>query len=149
MEKHIYKSHNKTLLLYHLVFPAKYRRKVFDESVDKTLKSICLEISDRYEIHFIEIGNDLDHVHFLVQSVPMLSITKIVTIIKSITAREIFSKHPEVKKILWGGSLWSSGYYANTVGQFSNSEVIKQYIKNQGKDSEYKKLHQGQLSFEL
>jgi len=149
MEKHIHKSHNKTLLLYHLVFPAKYRRKVFDESVDKTLKTVCLEISDRYEIHFIEIGNDLDHVHFLVQSVPMLSITKIVTIIKSITAREIFSKHPEVKKILWGGSLWSSGYYANTVGQFSNSEVIKQYIKNQGKDSEYKKLHQGQLSFEL
>jgi len=132
-----------------LVFPAKYRRKVFDESVDKTLKTICLEISDRYEMHFIEIGNDLDHVHFLVQSVPMLSITKIVTIIKSITAREIFSKHPEVKKILWGGSLWSSGYYANTVGQFSNSEVIKQYIKNQGKDSGYKKLHQGQLNLEL
>ena len=149
MEKHIYKSHNKTLLLYHLVFPAKYRRKVFDENVDKTLKSVCLEISDRYEIHFIEIGNDLDHVHFLVQSVPMLSITKIVTIIKSITAKEIFSKHPEVKKILWGGSLWSSGYYANTVGQFSNTEVIKQYIKNQGKDSKYKKLHQGQLSLEL
>ncbi len=149
MEKHIYKSHNKTLLLYHLVFPAKYRRKVFDESVDKTLKTICLEISDRYEIHFVEIGNDVDHVHFLVQSVPMLSITKIVTIIKSITAREIFSKYPEIKKILWGGSLWSSGYYANTVGQFSNSEVIKQYIKNQGKESEYKKLYQGQLSFEL
>jgi len=149
MEKHIHKSHNKTLLLYHLVFPAKYRRKVFDENVDKTLKTICLEISDRYEIHFIEIGNDLDHVHFLVQSVPMLSITKIVTIIKSITAREIFKEHPEVKKILWGGNLWSSGYYANTVGQFSNSEVIKQYIKNQGKDSEYKKLHQGQLNLEL
>ena len=149
MEKHIYKSHNKTLLLYHLVFPAKYRRKVFDENVDKTLKSICLEISDRYEIYFIEIGNDIDHVHFLVQSVPILSITKIVTIIKSITAREIFKEHPEVKKILWGGSLWSSGYYANTVGQFSNSEVIKQYIKNQGKESEYKKLHQGQLNLEL
>ena len=149
MEKHIHKSHNKTLLLYHLVFPAKYRRKVFDENVDKTLKSICLEISDRYEIHFIEIGNDLDHVHFLVQSVPILSITKIVTIIKSITAREIFKEHPEVKKILWGGSLWSSGYYANTVGQFSNSEVIKQYIKNQGKDSEYKNLYQGQLKLEV
>ena len=132
-----------------MVFPAKYRRKVLDESVDKTLKTICLEISDRYEIHFVEIGNDLDHVHFLVQSVPMLSITKIVTIIKSITAREIFSKHPEVKKILWGGSLWTSGYYANTVGQFSNSEVIKQYIKNQEKDSEYKKLHQGQLNLEV
>ena len=149
METHIYKSHNKTLLLYHLVFPAKYRRKVFDENVDKTLKMTCLEISDRYEIYFIEIGNDIDHVHFLVQSVPMLSITKIVTIIKSITARVIFKEHPEVKKILWGGSLWSSGYYVNTVGQFGNSEMIKQYIKNQGKDSEYKTLYQGQLNLEL
>jgi len=97
-DQHIYKSHNKTLLLYHLVFPAKYRKKIFDDKVDKTLKEICLEISDRYEIHFVEIGNDIDHVHFLVQSVPTLSVTRIVTIIKSITAREIFSKHKEIKK---------------------------------------------------
>ena len=111
-DQHIYKSHNKTLLLYHLVFPAKYRKKVFDEAVDITLKDICLEISDRYEIDFIEIGNDLDHVHFLVQSVPTLSVTRIVTIIKSITAREIFAKHKEVEEILWGGNLRTSGFYA-------------------------------------
>ena len=149
MEKHIYKSHNKTLLLYHMVFPAKYRKKIFDDEVDKTLKDTCLEISDRYEIHFLEIGNDLDHVHFLVQSVPTLSVTRIVTIIKSITSREIFAKHKEVKKILWGGNLWTSGYYVNTVGQFSNTEVIKKYIQNQGKDIEYTKLHEGQLNLEL
>ena len=89
-DQHIYKSHNKTLLLYHFVFPAKYRKEVFDPKVDTTLKEVCLGISDRYEIHFIEIGNDLDYVHFLVQSVPALSVTRIVTIIKSITAREIF-----------------------------------------------------------
>ena len=116
----IYKSHNKTLLLYHLVFPAKYRKKVFDEIIDITLKEICEEISSRYEINFIEIGNDEDHVHFLVQSVPTISLTKIVTIIKSITAREIFKKHPEIKKELWGGSLWTSGFYGNTVGQYAN-----------------------------
>ncbi len=149
MEKHIYKSHNKTLLLYHMVFPAKYRKKIFNDEVDMTLKETCLEISDRYEIYFLEIGNDLDHVHFLVQSVPTLSVTKIVTIIKSITAREIFAKHKEVKKVLWGGNLWTSGYYVNTVGQFSNTEVIKKYIQNQGKDIEYTKLHQGQLNLEL
>ncbi len=70
--------------------------------MDKTLKETCLEISERYEINFLEIGNDEDHVHFLVQSVPTLSITKIVTTIKSITAREIFSKHKDVRKIMWG-----------------------------------------------
>ena len=149
MEKHVYKSHNKTLLLYHMVFPAKYRKKIFDDEVDKTLKDVCLEIGDRYEIHFLEIGNDLDHVHFLVQSVPTLSVTRIVTIIKSITSREIFAKHKDVKKILWGGNLWTSGYYVNTVGQFSNTEVIKKYIQNQGKNIEYTKLHEGQLNLEL
>ena len=105
MSEHIYRQHNKTLLLYHLVFPAKYRRKVFSERVEDTLKQVCIDISERYEIKLIEIGCDEDHIHFLVQSVPKLSVTPILTIIKSITAREIYKAHPKVKKILWGGNL--------------------------------------------
>ena len=132
-----------------MVFPAKYRKKIFDDAVDKTLKEVCLEISERYEIHFVEIGNDIDHVHFLIQSVPTLAVTRIVTIIKSITAREIFAKHKDVKKVLWGGNLWTSGYYVNTVGQYGNTEVIQKYIQNQGKDIEYTKLHEDQLKLEL
>ena len=132
-----------------MVFPAKYRKKIFDDAVDKTLKEVCLEISERYEIHFVEIGNDVDHVHFLIQSVPTLAVTRIVTIIKSITAREIFAKHKDVKKVLWGGNLWTSGYYVNTVGQYGNTEVIQKYIQNQGKDIEYTKLHEDQLKLEL
>lgn len=145
--QHIHKSHNKTLLLYHMIFPEKYRRKVFDMAVDETLKKTCIEISERYEINFVEIGNDEDHVHFLIQSVPTLSVTKIVSTIKSITARAIFENHKEVKKLLWGGSLWSSGFYVNTVGQYANEDMIIQYVKNQGK--KYTKLHQGQLKIEL
>ena len=80
-DEHINKRHNKTLLLYHLVFPAKYRRKVLDKKVSDTLKETCVEISERYEINFLEIGTDEDHVHFLVQSVPTLSITRIISII--------------------------------------------------------------------
>src|ERR1700734_903316 len=116
--EYIHKFHNVTVLLYHFVCPAKYRRVVFSESVDKTLKEVCLELSKRYEIHFLEIGVDKHHVHFLVQSVPMYSPTRIITIIKSLTAREIFKVHPEVKKILWGGAFWSSGYFVNTVSKF-------------------------------
>jgi len=132
-----------------MVFPEKYRKKIFDDAVDKTLKDVCLEISERFEIHFLEIGNDIDHVHFLVQSVPTLPVTRIVTIIKSITAREIFAQHKELKKILWGGNLWTSGFYANTVGQFANEDVIKKYIQNQGKEVKYTKLHEAQLNLEL
>jgi len=49
MSEYIHKSHNVTVLLYYLVFPAKYRRAVFDKAVDEVLKEVCLEISERYE----------------------------------------------------------------------------------------------------
>lgn len=87
MSEYIHKSHNVTVLLYHLVFPAKYRRAVFDEQVDEVVREVCLEIEKRYEVKFIEIGVDKDHVHFLVQSVPTYSVTKLVKMIKSLTAR--------------------------------------------------------------
>ena len=127
--------------MYHFVCPAKYRRVVFSKEVDETLKQVCLDISVRYEIEFMEIGTDKNHVHFLVQSVPTYSPTKIVRIIKSITAREIFLRHPEVKKKLWGGEFWSDGYFVNTVSKFGSEEAIKKYVQNQGMDKEYTELH--------
>ena len=147
MSEHIFKSHNKTLLLYHLVFPSKYRRKVFTKEIEKTLVEVCADISIRYEINFIEIGNDEDHIHFLIQGIPTMPVSRIVQIIKSITARELFAKHKDIKKLLWGGNLWTSGFYANTVGQFANEETIKKYVKNQGKI--YDKVYSGQLQLNL
>jgi REP element-mobilizing transposase RayT len=84
---------------------------VISEEADKTLKEVCEEISKRYGIQFLEIGTEGDHVHFLVQSVSAYSPTKIATTIKSIIAREIFTKHPEVKKKLWGGEFWTDGHF--------------------------------------
>ena len=133
--------------MYHLVFPAKYRRKVFSSSVEKTLKETCLGIEERFEICFAEIGMEEDHVHFLVQGIPNMTVSRIVTIIKSITAKEIFKRHPETKKILWGGALWTSGYYANTVGRYASEETIRKYVRNQGR--EYKPIYEAQLSFDL
>ena len=139
MSKYVHKKHNVTVLLYHLVFPAKYRRAVFDERVDQELRDICLEIEKRYEIKFLEIGVDKDHVHFLVQSVPTYSVTSLVKMIKSLTAREIFKRCHHVKKQLWGGEFWSDGYFASTVGKHGDEEVISRYVKEQGKD--YLKLY--------
>ncbi len=132
--------------MYHIVCPAKYRRAVFTPPVDKKLKEVCLEISERYEITFLEIGTDRDHVHFLVQSVPTYSPKKIVQTIKSITAREIFSACPEVKKQLWGGEFWTDGYFISTVGKHGNEDVIKRYIQNQGEEVEYERLYKEQLT---
>ncbi len=145
--KYIHKSHNVSVLLYHFVCPAKYRRVVFSDVVDNTLKDTCLEISKRYEIHFLEIGTDNNHVHFLVQSVPKYSPTKIVTIIKSITAREVFRQNPQVKQKLWGGEFWTGGYFVNTVSKFGDENTISRYVREQGIEKEYRVLHKGdQLS---
>ena len=102
----IRKQHNVSILLYHIVCPAKNRKAVFTGEMDEKLKEICAEIALRYKIEFLEIRTDENHVHFLVQSVPKYSPTKIVRTIKSITAKEIFRQLPEEKK-LWGGEFWS------------------------------------------
>lgn len=93
-----------------------------------------MDISLRYEIHFLEIGTDKDHVHYLIQSVPTYSPTKIARTIKSITARYIFDKAPGVKRALWGGSFWGSGFYINTVGRHGTEKIISKYVKSQGKE---------------
>ena len=118
--------------MYHIVCPAKYRRAVFSADVDAKLKEVCDEIQKRYEITFLEIGTDDDHVHFLVQSVPTYSPKQLVQIIKSITAREIFKSCAEVKKYLWGGKFWSEGYFVSTVGAHGNEQMIKNYVQQQG-----------------
>ncbi len=144
MTDHILKRHNKNLLLYHIVCPVKYRRQVFTALVEETLQETCAGISERYEINFVEIGADENHVHFLVQSVPVKSPTELVTAIKSITAKEILRRHPEVQDQLWGGHLWTSGYYINTVGAMGNERVIRAYVKKQGLN--YNQIYRGQLS---
>jgi REP element-mobilizing transposase RayT len=147
MSKRIFKSHNVLILVYHLVCPAKYRRMVFSAEVDAALRDICIDLDQRYELRFLEIGMDNDHVHFLVPSVPSYSPTKIVRIIKSLTAREIFKRVPAVKQQLWGGEFWSDGFYIATVGQHVSEDVIRQYVKKQGSPKDYKTMHQKQLTF--
>jgi REP element-mobilizing transposase RayT len=145
MSELVRKSHNVTVLIYHYVCPAKYRRAIIDPKVDEIIKEICLEIEKRYEIKFLEIGTDKDHVHFLIQSVPTYSPTKIIQMVKSLTVREVFKKVPEVKKQLWGGEFWSDGYYVSTVGQRGSEETIRKYVKEQGKEEEYQQLYGQQL----
>ena len=145
--EYIHKRHNVSVIMYHFVCPAKYRKVVFSEEVDNTIKFVCEEMEKRYALRFLEIGTDKDHVHFLVQATPTKSPTQLITAIKSITAREVFARHREVKKQLWGGQFWTDGYYVSTVGKNGNETVIANYVKEQGREHEYKKLSDKQLSW--
>lgn len=147
--RYIHKSHNVSVLMYHLVCAAKYRRVVMSAQVDEVLRGACVEIQKRWEIEFLEIGLDRDHVHFLIQSVPTYSPTRIVTTVKSTIAREVFAKAPEVKEKLWGGEFWGEGYFVNTVGQHGSESVIAAYVARQGEGANYQVLHKGQMDLGL
>lgn len=100
MSEAIYKSHNVSKPMYYFILPTKYRRAVISEDVEEVIKETCIEISEMYELIFLEIGANKDHVHFLVQSAPNYSPAQLVKIVKSITAREAFRRCPVVKKKL-------------------------------------------------
>ena len=145
MADHIRKRHNKTLLVYHLVCPVKFRRNVFTEANEQILKQTCVELGLRYEIRFLEIGIDGDHAHFLLKTTPQRSVSDLVKLIRSITAKRLFEQHPEVKRLLWRGSFWTMEYYANTVGQYGNLAMLQNYVKKQG-SQHYKQIHHDTLS---
>ena len=69
--------------------------------------------------------------------------------VKSIIAREVFAKAPEVKRILWGGAFWGEGYFVNTVGQHGSEKVIAAYVRGLGGKSDYRTLHKGRLDLGL
>lgn len=94
-----------------------------------------------YDIYFLEIGTDNNHVHFLLQLVPTKRPTQIIKMLKSVTARELFRLHPEVKKQLWDGEFWADGYFLNTVSKFGDESTISKYIREQGIEIEYTVLH--------
>jgi len=76
----------------------------------------------------------------------MRSATRIIQTVKSITAKEIFKQHPEVKEKLWGGEFWTKGLYVNTVGRHGGENSIQAYVKSQGKEKEYKKPYSQQVA---
>ena len=118
---------------YHVVFPVKYRRALLDEAVVKIIVETAVEISERYDIEFEQIGCDRDHIHLLCSAHPKVAPGQIVRVFKSITAREIFRRKPSMKRVLWGGEFWTDGYYVATVGEGGSWEVIERYVRNQGK----------------
>lgn len=122
------------MLLYHLVCVIKYRKGVLTETVTNTLVNVCMEIEETSDIEFLEIGTDVNHVHFLIQTTPTYAVAQYVKLIKGRTANKIFKIHPELRNILYGGEFWSDGYWIVTVSQHGIEDVIRKYVREQGKD---------------
>ena len=135
--------HKVYVIKYHLMFVIKYRKDLFlHEAYVSRVKDIPRDLEKRYFLTTETIGFDEDHVHILTRVAPRYSPSRVIQIVKSITARELFKRFPEIKEELWGGEFWSAGGCIGTVGEGANADIIRKYIKKQGrKDNQLKLLH--------
>ena len=118
-----------------MVTAVKYRKVLLNSEVEACIKETLKGISERYEIIIDEVGFDQNHIHIFCGAAPGTSPLRVISIIKSITARKIFEKFPKLKKEeLWGGEFWSDGKYIGTVGEATSEKTIRNYIRNQSLD---------------
>jgi len=115
-----------------MVLVIKYRKSLITGPLFEFMKEVFVGITERYYLKFQAIGSDQDHLHILVEAAPRYSPSRVMQICKSITAREIFKRFPEVKKELWGGHFWSEGGHIDTVGDGYDVHAMEDYIKKQG-----------------
>ena len=125
-------SHSVFLCDYHIVFPTKYRRKIINDGMKAFMLARIETIREHYpQLQFKKVNTDKDHIDLLVSIPPSWSVSKVVSLIKTNTARNLKAEFPFLKEVYWGtDSIWSEGYFVSTVGV--NEEIIKRYIENQG-----------------
>ena len=128
-------------LKYHLVWIPKYRKDILGGEVSRYLKEIFQRISEEYgfEIDTMEVVED--HVHIFLAAPPRYSPAQLVQIIKSISAKEVFKRFPDLKKQLWAGELWNDGYFVRSVGDEVTADVIRHYIEYQNHEDDSNQLN--------
>lgn len=131
---------------YHLVWTPKRRRAVLEGAVGRRLAELFMEIGEAYDIDIEEMHVAVDHVHLLCCFPPRLSISQVVTRLKSLSARTLFREFPHLPQRLWGGSLWEEGYFVRTVGESLTGQVIRRYIQgHRAQDPAFEAEEAGQL----
>ncbi|MBS3136568.1 IS200/IS605 family transposase [Candidatus Woesearchaeota archaeon] len=135
-----YALHCSYRIRYHMVFVVKCRKDLLSEVISAYIKEVLLGISQRYYLWFHAVGTDEDHLHILVEAAPRYSPSQVMMICKSITAKEVFKKFPELREELWGGHFWTEGGHIDTVGDGYGEAQMKEYIRKQGGDPDQLKL---------
>ena len=116
---------------YHLVWIPKYRKKIFNREIAEYIKQVFQEIAEEVEFEIDTMEVMKDHVHVFLSAPPRYSPARIVQIMKSISAKQVFRRFPHLQDVLWNRELWSDGYFVRTVGDKVTAEVIQRYIQYQ------------------
>ena len=125
-----------------MVFVLKYRKNLVSDEIFEAIKDILLGVSERYYLNFQAVGSEDNHFHLLIEAAPRYSPSQIMQICKSITAKQLFKRFPEIEEELWGGHFWSEGGHIDTVGDGYDVKKMEEYILNQGGSKKQLRLYQ-------
>ena len=128
-------------LKYHLVWIPKYRKQILDKEISDYIKVIFNMIAEEYEFRIDTMEVVEDHVHVFVEVPPRYSPARVIQIMKSISAREVFMKYPDLRKQLWAGELWNDGYFVRSVGDKVTADIIRKYIEYQAHEDDSMQLN--------
>ena len=127
-------------LKYHLVWIPKYRKKILKKGVGEYVEEVIGKVAEEYGWEIEEMAVQKEQLHVFIQVPPRYAPAKVVQVMKSISAREVFKRYPEIRKELWAGKFWSDGYFVRSVGDKVTAEIIKKYIQYQKGEGDTKQL---------
>ena len=136
-----YAAHCSYRIRYHMVFVLKYRKNLISGEIFENIKEILVGISERYYLYFQAVGYERNHLHLLIEAAPRYSPSRVMQICKSVTAKQLFRRIPELEEELWGGHLWSEGGHIDTVGDGYDVKEMEAYILSQGVPKSQMKLY--------
>ncbi len=114
---------------YHLVWAPKYRRWIIRGNVRRRVEPVLLKVAEDFGFELVEWEVAKEPVHVLLNFPPRYSIAKVVGIVKSISARQVFRAYPELKKHLRKQEFWEDGYVVWTAGEAVTAAVVPRYIQ--------------------
>lgn len=127
-------------LKYHFVWIPQYGKKQLKGAVVDILKKVFQRIAEEYEWNIEAMSIQVDHVHLFIHVPPKYAPARVVQIMKSISAREVFQAFPQLRQRLWAGAFWADGYFVRSVGDQVTAQVIKKYIRYPKGDQDPRQL---------
>jgi len=114
----------------HLVFVAKYRKKVFDGDALQRLQVIFRKVCGDFQAQLAEMNGEAQLVHLLVNYPPKRSVSSLVNSLKGVSSRLLRRERPDLEKRYWNEVLWSPSYLAASCGG-APPGILKQYLEQQ------------------
>ena len=124
-----HERHNVHLVVNHLIWCPKRRRKVLVGAIKARLEQLMREVASEHGCSFLELAIQPDHVYVFLRGDPYTAPSDIARLMKGRSSRVLREEFPELLKL---PSLWTQSFFVSTAGNVSH-EIIQRYIERQSK----------------